>query len=145
MASRSVLMNSFVWCSCCGLCQFRTLNGSCRRCRRPLSAPLAGAPPISVLTDTDVITAIGSLTRSLRKGRKLSQFRLAKAVGSTRSNISKIERGLVVPTIPTVARLASALGIDIVEFFLHLRRQLVISDGRIECGKGQKLSPSPAL
>jgi transcriptional regulator with XRE-family HTH domain len=106
---------------------------------------LAGAPALSVSTDADLIAAIGSLTRRLRREKKLSQFRLAKAVGSTRSHISKIERGLVVPTIPTVARLASALGIDIAEFFLHLRRQLVISEGRIECSKGQVLSPASVL
>lgn len=42
----------------------------------------------------------------------LTQDQLAERVGSTKANISRIERGLQFPQPPMIRRLADALGID---------------------------------
>jgi transcriptional regulator with XRE-family HTH domain len=51
--------------------------------------------------------------RDLRKGRNLSQRQLAGRMQVPRTYISKIENGKAMPTLSSLARLASALEIDI--------------------------------
>ena len=46
-----------------------------------------------------------------RKNAMLSQQELANRVGVDKSYISKVERGLIVPTITTAQRIASAMGL----------------------------------
>lgn len=48
-----------------------------------------------------------------REGRGLTQEQLAAAAGSTFSTISRLERGLVVPTLSTINKLAQALDMDV--------------------------------
>jgi len=50
-----------------------------------------------------------------REGRGLTQEQLAAAAGSTFSTISRLERGLVVPTLSTINKLAQALDVDVEE------------------------------
>lgn len=53
--------------------------------------------------------------RELRVPRGLTQEQVAAAVGTSQSHYSKIELGLVSPTIRTVRKIAEALGVDPIE------------------------------
>jgi len=53
--------------------------------------------------------------RELRAARGLTQEQVAEAVGTSQSHYSKIELGLVSPTIRTVQKIAAALGVDPME------------------------------
>lgn len=46
-----------------------------------------------------------------RKEAKVTQAQLAKRIGADKGYISRIERGLTVPTISTFYKIASALGL----------------------------------
>lgn len=64
---------------------------------------------------SDVRVRVGRHLRQLRLQRKLSQERLAERAGLSYKFIGEIERGVANPTVVTLARLADALGVDIVE------------------------------
>jgi transcriptional regulator with XRE-family HTH domain len=51
----------------------------------------------------------GARLREMRIARGLTQPEIAARVGTSASNISDLERGIKVPTLTTVARLADAL------------------------------------
>lgn len=53
---------------------------------------------------------IGRRLRVMRSRSSISQAALSKLSGITRSQISLIEAGQVVPTVTTIARISSALG-----------------------------------
>lgn len=48
-----------------------------------------------------------------RKNAKLTQSELAKRIGADKSYISRIERGLTVPSVATLYRLAAAMGLSV--------------------------------
>lgn len=48
-----------------------------------------------------------------RKSSGLTQAQLAQRIGADKSYISRIERGLTVPTVATLYRLAAAMGMSI--------------------------------
>ena len=110
-------------CPHCRLVQFRSTSGLCRRCHQPLetlhvSLPAGSSPSHGDELSTEPLAKrIGAAVRNLRKERKLSQRQLATAMGTVRSHISKIERGLLVPSFQTLERATSALGIDIADLF----------------------------
>ncbi|MFC4374541.1 helix-turn-helix domain-containing protein [Nocardia halotolerans] len=58
-------------------------------------------------TDRD----LGDRLRSIRKRRSLSQPELATATGLSLSCISKIERGILTPRVPTLRKIGEALGV----------------------------------
>ena len=45
-----------------------------------------------------------------RKRAGLTQSELGKRIGADKGYISRLERGLVMPTVPTLYRIASAMG-----------------------------------
>jgi ribosome-binding protein aMBF1 (putative translation factor) len=108
-------------CPHCRLVQFRSTTGLCRRCHQPLetlhvSLPAGSSPSHGYELSTEPLAKrIGAAVRNLRKERELSQRQLATAMGTVRSHISKIERGLLVPSFQTLDRATSALGIDIAD------------------------------
>jgi hypothetical protein len=53
-----------------------------------------------------------------------SSFSNKDVMGTARSYISKLGCGLLVPSFQTLERATSALGIDIADLFLRLRRQI---------------------
>lgn len=57
--------------------------------------------------------------RSLRAARGLSQERLAADTGIDRAYMSEIEREQGNPSVDLLERLASVLGVQIVEFFIE--------------------------
>jgi DNA-binding XRE family transcriptional regulator len=58
---------------------------------------------------------LGQTIRELRKRRKLSQTELAEGAGVSLMTISRIERGEHDPHIKTLARIAGALGLSVLD------------------------------
>ena len=56
--------------------------------------------------------SFGEFIEKLRKGKNLSQRKLADLAGVTNSTISRIESDLVVPDLETIEKLSSALKIE---------------------------------
>jgi len=114
----SVETREVVRCEYCRLMQYRTSNSLCRRCRRPLDieepvylaprlvtsqpAPEAGEAGLQVATQV----------REMRRARHLSQRQLAGRMLVPRTYISKIENGKAIPTLGSLERLATALGVE---------------------------------
>lgn len=57
--------------------------------------------------------AFGRVIYSARKARSLRQSDLAELSGVAQADISRIERGMIAPTVPTLIKLADALGAQI--------------------------------
>ncbi len=60
----------------------------------------------------------------LRQKRGLTQRELAERLGTTQSAIARLEAGNVSPSLPTLDKVAEALGVELVVSFVDL-------DGRI--------------
>lgn len=60
--------------------------------------------------------AFGQVLRDLRKGRNLSQEKLALESGLERNYVSLLELGRNSASVKTIFKLASALGISVAEF-----------------------------
>ena len=114
LESREVLR-----CDHCSLVQFRTINSLCRRCHRPLDVeePAPLAPQLvtgtSVPASAEAGLQVAGQVRELRKARHLSQRQVAKRMQVPRTYISKIENGKAIPTLGSLERLATALGVEL--------------------------------
>jgi DNA-binding XRE family transcriptional regulator len=58
--------------------------------------------------------------RRLREARNLSQRELAELVGTTQSAIARLEAGNISPSLPTLDRIAHALGAQLTVTFTDL-------------------------
>ena len=63
------------------------------------------------------VVFLGHKLRKLRKEQNLTQLDLARQVGITNGQISTIERGVSSPSISTLHRISSVLGVSMAEFF----------------------------
>jgi len=61
---------------------------------------------------------ISERLRVLRQGRKLTMRELAESSGVSSSLISKIEAGIVSPTVMSLQKLLDAMNVDLYEFFM---------------------------
>lgn len=61
--------------------------------------------------------AIGPKIRTLRQNKKLSLVQLGAHTGLSPAMLSKIERGQVFPTLPTLLRIAMVFGVGLEHFF----------------------------
>jgi transcriptional regulator with XRE-family HTH domain len=77
---------------------------------------------------------VAARLRELREGQSMSMRSLAQKSGLSANALSMIERGLASPSVSTLNKLASALGVSITEFFGHVQSKkdivLVRSDER---------------
>src|SRR5690242_14634722 len=64
-----------------------------------------------------LLMAVGSRIRNARKARGFSQDKLAYSIPLDRAHIGMIENGKRAATIPTLTKLAVALGCEVGEFF----------------------------
>ena len=55
----------------------------------------------------------GQIIRDVRKGEKVTQSELASRIGTTKSYISKIENGVMTPSVSTFYRIVEALGLKV--------------------------------
>lgn len=56
---------------------------------------------------------MGQIIREARKEEKITQSELGKRIGANKSYISRIENGLIDPTISTIYSIITALGLRI--------------------------------
>lgn len=62
-------------------------------------------------------TDVGPRLKAAREKAGISQYRLAKISGVSQAFISEIESGEKQPTTPVLAKLCSALGMSLADFF----------------------------
>ena len=105
-------------CPYCGLHQYLTENGMCRRCHRPIGVEFIHLPLIDLvqqLSDKELRALpnrVGRAIRDLRSRRGISQEALARAAHTGRSHLSRIECGHVRPPLSTLLRVTGALGLN---------------------------------
>ncbi|MGL5810135.1 MAG: helix-turn-helix domain-containing protein [Nocardioides sp.] len=71
------------------------------------------AGELDVVRVFDQAAAFGQVIYGARKARNLRQTDLARFSGVSQADISRIERGQVAPTIQTLLKLTTALGVEI--------------------------------
>ena len=81
-------------------------------------------------TPDSLAEAVGARIRQLREEQELTQELLAYEAGlKSKGHLSGIEKGLVLPTLPTLSLLADRLGVDLFDLFIFpskgLRPRLV--------------------
>jgi transcriptional regulator with XRE-family HTH domain len=75
---------------------------------------------------------IGQKLRALRLRRSMGLTQLGQRTGLSPALLSKIENGKLVPTIPTLLRIATVFGVTLDHFFQNEHRRRIISITRKE-------------
>lgn len=70
--------------------------------------------------------AIGAKLRGLRLKKKMGLVELGKHTGLSSAMLSKIERGRLFPTLPTLLRIALVFGVGLDYFFIGARDKPVV-------------------
>ena len=86
----------------------------------------------STLSDGLAQYRIGAKIRSLRLGKQLNQQQLAQHTGLSTALLSKIERGQLFPTLPTLLRIALVFGVGLEHFFIETDARPLIAVTRRE-------------
>jgi transcriptional regulator with XRE-family HTH domain len=60
---------------------------------------------------------LGQNIAHFREKRKISQYRLAKEIFSDQSNLARIEKGKVNPTVKTLIKISTVLNCKVKDFF----------------------------
>jgi transcriptional regulator with XRE-family HTH domain len=121
-----------VRCKVCGLVQYRTRTGGCRRCLRTLPPPMEVLLPPPAAQDLpgddrqlfdqwqnqDTVTNIGQRIRQLRESRGMTQSQLQARSRVSRSYLSRIESGQMTPSLGTLEKISEALGVGLSRFFV---------------------------
>ena len=117
MSAREVIR-----CPHCRLNQFRTESGNCRRCHANLDpGPLLAEPAVIPVASDQAPPArhgeeearrFAEALRTSRQVRKLTQAQMAIRIGCPRTYINKIEMGKCLPTLKSIDRIATALGME---------------------------------
>jgi transcriptional regulator with XRE-family HTH domain len=119
-------------CKVCGLVQYRTHAGNCRRCLRlmPPKVEFLIPPPVPVEAPTDerqlfekwpnreTVENIGQRIRQLRESRTMTQSQLQSRSKVSRSYLSRIESGQMTPSLGTLEKISEALGVGLNRFFI---------------------------
>jgi len=118
-------------CKTCGLVQYRTRTGNCRRCVRalpqrlefmiPPSPPAEEAvaePASEKLVNQQTVENIGQRIRQLRESRSMTQSQLQSRSKVSRSYLSRIESGQMTPSLGTLEKISEALNVGLNRFFI---------------------------
>ena len=118
-------------CKTCGLVQYRTRTGNCRRCVRalpqrlefmiPPPAPVeeaAAEPESEKLVNQQTVENIGQRIRQLRESRSMTQSQLQSRSKVSRSYLSRIESGQMTPSLGTLEKISEALNVGLNRFFI---------------------------
>ncbi len=119
-------------CKLCGLVQYRTRTGNCRRCLRllPPVVEFLIPPPVQQelpgddrqlfekWPNRDTVENIGQRIRQLRESRGMTQSQLQARSRVSRSYLSRIESGQMTPSLGTLEKISEALGVGLNRFFV---------------------------
>jgi transcriptional regulator with XRE-family HTH domain len=119
-------------CKSCGLVQYRTRMGNCRRCLRmlPPKVEFLIPPPapqelpgddrqlFEKWPNRDTVEIIGQRIRQLRESRGMTQSQLQARSRVSRSYLSRIESGQMTPSLGTLEKISEALGVGLNRFFV---------------------------
>src|SRR6266849_992439 len=118
-------------CKTCGLVQYRTRTGNCRRCVRALPQRLEflippPAPPEEAVAEPtaekfvnqETVENIGQRIRQLRESRAMTQSQLQSRSKVSRSYLSRIESGQMTPSLGTLEKISEALNVGLNRFFI---------------------------
>jgi transcriptional regulator with XRE-family HTH domain len=78
---------------------------------------------------------IGEKLRALRLRKSMGLVELGKHTGLSAAMLSKLERGKLFPTLPTLLRIAMVFGVGLEHFFTDERKRHVVAIAR----KGERL------
>jgi transcriptional regulator with XRE-family HTH domain len=121
-----------VRCKVCGLVQYRTRTGNCRRCLRmlPPKVEFLIPPPapqelpgddrqlFEKWPNCETVENIGQRIRQLRESRGMTQSQLQARSRVSRSYLSRIESGQMTPSLGTLEKISEALGVGLNRFFV---------------------------
>ena len=79
--------------------------------------------------------AIGEKLRGMRLRKSMGLVELGKHTGLSAAMLSKLERGKLFPTLPTLLRIAMVFGVGLEHFFTDERKRHVVAIAR----KGERL------
>ena len=119
-------------CKVCGLVQYRTRAGNCRRCIRLLPPKVEFLIPPAAPQDLpgderqlfekwpnrETVENIGQRIRQLRESRGMTQSQLQARSRVSRSYLSRIESGQMTPSLGTLEKISEALGVGLNRFFI---------------------------
>src|SRR6202171_1464558 len=118
-------------CKTCGLVQYRTRTGNCRRCVRALPQRLeflipppappeeaAAEPTPEKFVNQETVENIGQRIRQLRESRSMTQSQLQSRSKVSRSYLSRIESGHMTPSLGTLEKISEALNVGLNRFFI---------------------------
>ncbi|HMU97364.1 MAG TPA: helix-turn-helix transcriptional regulator [Chitinophagales bacterium] len=72
---------------------------------------------VILIKDKEIMLKFGATLKSIRKSKNLSQQALANNAEIELSQVYRIEKGKINPTLSTISNLAKALEIDIKDLF----------------------------
>ena len=115
--STTELDREVIRCQVCGLVQYRTRTGNCRRCLRLMPPKVAFVIPSPSPQDLpgddrqlfenwpnrETVENIGQRIRQLRESRAMTQSQLQARSRVSRSYLSRIESGQMTPSLGTVS------------------------------------------
>jgi len=133
-------------CKMCGLVQYRTRTGNCRRCVRALpprleflipSPPPPDVPgaeqPADKWANRETVENIGQRIRQLRESRGMTQSQLQARSKVSRSYLSRIESGQMTPSLGTLEKISEALNVGLNRFFIpESDGEALLEDGFIQ-------------
>lgn len=83
---------------------------------------------------------MGQIICDARKKEKMTQSELAEKIGTNKSYISRIEKGIVDPGISTFCRIIDALGLKI-----EIVKPVLYYNGKLSGKSQRKLLPQPSV
>jgi transcriptional regulator with XRE-family HTH domain/ribosomal protein L37E len=119
-------------CKTCGLVQYRTRTGNCRRCVHALPQRMEYLIPEEAMQEEQVpaealaskfanqetVENIGQRIRQLRESRTMTQSQLQARSKVSRSYLSRIESGQMTPSLGTLEKISEALNVGLNRFFI---------------------------
>jgi transcriptional regulator with XRE-family HTH domain len=89
--------------------------------KRTGKAPKSAPPKKRQSPPSGLLLAVGGKIRQVRQDKGISQDKLAYSIPLDRAHIGMIENGKRAATIPTLVKLAVALGCEVGDFFPSIR------------------------
>ena len=119
-------------CVTCGMVQYRTRNGNCRRCLHLLTPKVAflipppaaqellgdDRQPFEKWPNRETVENMGQRIRQLRESRAMTQSQLQVRSRVSRSYLSRIENGQMTPSLGTLEKISEAFGVGLIRFFV---------------------------